>query len=129
GAGFEYVGADRLAALNFAVVLDLDACLALGILAHCYAADLEIAQYHVGAGDTLDGLEDGVDGAVADGPIDAVFKAIERITGTDVVLRDFQIRSVTVGEDAQGEARVEVEHNGKIQRGQAVSTDVLEASA
>jgi 2-isopropylmalate synthase len=34
-----------------------------------------------------------------------------------------------VGEDAQGEARVEIECNGRIQRGQAVSTDIIEASA
>jgi 2-isopropylmalate synthase len=70
------------------------------------------------------------DAATGDGPVDAVFKTIERITGiTTVQLRDYQVRSVTVGEDAQGEARVEVEHDGRIQRGQAVSTDVLEASA
>jgi len=67
--------------------------------------------------------------AIGDGPVDAVFKAIERITGTEVELRDYQLRSVTVGEDAQGEARVEIGHNGKTQRGQAVSTDVIEASA
>ncbi len=67
--------------------------------------------------------------AIGDGPIDAVFKAIERITGVEVKLREFQIRSVSVGEDAQGEARVELEHEGRVQRGQAVSTDVVEASA
>jgi 2-isopropylmalate synthase len=70
------------------------------------------------------------DAACGDGPVDAVFKTIERITGiTTVQLRDYQVRSVTVGEDAQGEVRVEVEHDGRVQRGQAVSTDILEASA
>jgi 2-isopropylmalate synthase len=70
------------------------------------------------------------DAACGDGPVDAVFKTIERITGiTTVQLRDFQVRSVTVGEDAQGEVRVEVEHEGRMQRGQAVSTDIVEASA
>jgi 2-isopropylmalate synthase len=70
------------------------------------------------------------DAACGDGPVDAVFKAIERITGVNTVqLRDYQVRSVTVGEDAQGEVRVEVEHDGRLQRGQAVSTDILEASA
>jgi 2-isopropylmalate synthase len=67
--------------------------------------------------------------ACGDGPVDALFKSIERITGVKVQLRDYQIRSVSVGEDAQGEARVEVEHNGRIQRGHAVSTDIIEASA
>jgi 2-isopropylmalate synthase len=69
------------------------------------------------------------DAACGDGPVDAIFKTMERITGIAVELRDYQVRSVTGGEDAQGEARVEVEHNGRLQRGQAVSTDVIEASA
>jgi 2-isopropylmalate synthase len=69
------------------------------------------------------------DAACGDGPVDALFRTIEQITGVTVELRDYQVRSVSVGEDAQGEARVEVEHNGRIQRGQAVSTDIIEASA
>jgi 2-isopropylmalate synthase len=67
--------------------------------------------------------------ACGDGPVDAVFKAIERITGLRVVLRDYRIRSVTVGEDAQGEASVEVSCGGVLHRGRAVSTDIIEASA
>jgi 2-isopropylmalate synthase len=66
--------------------------------------------------------------ALGDGPIDAVFKAIERITGIEVTLRDYRIRSVSVGEDAQGEASVEAEFNGKVLSGRAVSTDIVEAS-
>jgi 2-isopropylmalate synthase len=69
------------------------------------------------------------DAALGDGPVDAVFKAIERITGIDVHLHDYHVRSVTVGEDAQGEAQVEAEHNGRRYRGRGVSTDVIEASA
>lgn len=69
------------------------------------------------------------DAACGDGPVDAIFKTVERITGINVELRDYQVRSVSVGEDAQGEVRVEVEHKGRVQRGQAVSTDILEASA
>jgi 2-isopropylmalate synthase len=69
------------------------------------------------------------DAACGDGPVDAVFKTIERIAGMAVKLRDYQVRSVSVGEDAQGEARVEVEYNGKLLRGHGVSTDIIEASA
>ena len=69
------------------------------------------------------------DAAVGDGPIDAVFKTIERITGVDVQLRDYQVRSVTVGEDALGEARVEAEYNSRLVRGRGLSTDIIEASA
>jgi 2-isopropylmalate synthase len=69
------------------------------------------------------------DAACGDGPVDAVFKTIERITGITVQLRDYQVRSITVGEDAQGEARIEAYHNGKRFRGHGVSTDIIEASA
>jgi 2-isopropylmalate synthase len=69
------------------------------------------------------------DATVGDGPIDAIFKAIERITGIEVNLKDYVVRSVTVGEDAQGEAQIEAEHNGRVVRGRAVSTDIIEASA
>jgi 2-isopropylmalate synthase len=67
--------------------------------------------------------------ALGDGPVDAVFQAIERITGIELTLTDYRVRSVSVGEDAQGEASVEVEFNGKAMSGRAVSTDILEASA
>ena len=67
--------------------------------------------------------------STGDGPVDAVFKTIERLTGINVNLRELQIRSVTTGEDAQGEASVEAECKGRILRGRAVSTDIIEASA
>jgi 2-isopropylmalate synthase len=66
---------------------------------------------------------------VGDGPIDAVFKAIEKVTRINVKVRDYQVRSVTVGEDAQGEAYVEAEYAGRLYRGRATSTDIIEASA
>ncbi len=69
------------------------------------------------------------DAAVGDGPIDAVFKTIERITGITLTLRDYRIRSVSIGEDAQGEAQIEAEYNGRVVRGRGVSTDIIEASA
>ncbi|HEY4759302.1 MAG TPA: 2-isopropylmalate synthase [Thermoguttaceae bacterium] len=67
--------------------------------------------------------------ASGDGPIDAVFLAIEQITGISVVCKDFSVHSVTVGKDAQGEVMVQVEHQGQIFRGRGVSTDSVEASA
>lgn len=64
-----------------------------------------------------------------DGPVDAVFLAIEKISGMLVVCKDFQVHSVSVGKDAQGEVAVEVEHQGHMFRGRGVSTDSIEASA
>jgi 2-isopropylmalate synthase len=69
------------------------------------------------------------DASIGDGPVDAVFKTIEKLTGMSVTLREFHIRSVTIGEDAQGEASIEAEFKGRTLRGRAVSTDIIEASA
>jgi 2-isopropylmalate synthase len=67
--------------------------------------------------------------ASGDGPVDACFKAIERITGLSVKLRDYQITSVSKGEDAQGEVSIEVEHRTGVYRSRALSTDIIEGSA
>ena len=63
-----------------------------------------------------------------DGPLDALFRTIEEITGTTVVVRDFRVHSVTRGKDAQGESTIEVEHDGRVYRGRGVSTDTVEAA-
>lgn len=67
--------------------------------------------------------------AAGDGPIDAVFLAIEQLTGVEAVCSDFRVHSVTVGKDAQGEVTVQLEHGGQLYRGRGVSTDSVEASA
>ena len=59
--------------------------------------------------------------------VDAAFKAIEAATGINVTLRKFEVRSVSMGEDAQGEAVVTVEHNGRSYRGSSVTTDIVES--
>jgi 2-isopropylmalate synthase len=64
-----------------------------------------------------------------DGPVDALFLAIDRITGITTVCRDFRVQAVTVGKDAQAEVNVELEYHGRLHRGRGVSTDSLEASA
>ncbi len=66
--------------------------------------------------------------ACGEGPIDSVFKAIQRLTGVSAHLRDYRVSSVSVGKDAQGEAVLEVEYAGKTYRGRAMSTDIIEAS-
>ncbi len=63
-----------------------------------------------------------------DGPIDAAFWAVERITGIDVVCKDFQVRSATLGRDAIGEVTLEVEHKGRTYRGSGASTDSVEST-
>ncbi len=69
------------------------------------------------------------DAAIGDGPIDAVCKAISRILNVDAVLKDFQVRAVSDGQEAQGEVVCELTVQGKRYHGKAVSTDIIEASA
>ncbi|MEZ6138971.1 MAG: 2-isopropylmalate synthase [Zavarzinella sp.] len=67
--------------------------------------------------------------AVGDGPVDAVLKSIQRGTGVELKVTDYRVRSVTGGLDAQGEALVEVEYDGRKLAGRGVNTNVIEASA
>jgi 2-isopropylmalate synthase len=78
---------------------------------------------HYGDGDPVD------EAAVGDGPVEAAFKALERATGIELTLKNFEVHSVTMGEDAQGEVTVTVEYNGQSFRGRGVSTDIVEAGA
>lgn len=64
-----------------------------------------------------------------DGPVDAVFKAIRKITGFQGNLERFVINAITGGTDAQGEVVVTVEEEGKTVRGSGAHTDILVASA
>lgn len=70
------------------------------------------------------------DAGIGDGPVDATFKAIERLTGLHGTLMDYNLRSVSQGKDAIGEVTVKVDFgNKKIVVGQGASTDIIEASA
>ena len=69
------------------------------------------------------------DASIGDGPVDAIYSAIQRMTGVKVSLTDYRIRAVSRGKDAQGEVTIELEHNGRSIRGRGLSTDILEASA
>ncbi|NLN16865.1 MAG: 2-isopropylmalate synthase [Firmicutes bacterium] len=67
--------------------------------------------------------------ACGDGPIDAVYRAINRATKVPVHLLDYALQAVTGGADALGDATVRVKDNGHIHIGRGTSTDVIEASA
>ena len=64
-----------------------------------------------------------------DGPVDAIFRAINAATRREARLREFRIDSVTGGQDALGEASVVLELAGQSAGGQGVSTDIIEAAA
>ncbi|MDD5428936.1 MAG: 2-isopropylmalate synthase, partial [Candidatus Omnitrophica bacterium] len=66
--------------------------------------------------------------STGDGPVDACYKAIDKITGSGGKLLDYQIRSVTSGKDALGEVSVKISSKGGIVSGRGASTDIIEAS-
>ena len=66
--------------------------------------------------------------SMGDGPIDASFMAIESIVGHHFELDDFQIRSVTEGREAMGEAIVRLRKGGKLYSGRGLSTDIIGSS-
>src|SRR5215208_2054488 len=63
-----------------------------------------------------------------DGPVDAIFRAINSATGIDAKLREFRVDAVTGGQDALGETSVVLELDGRSAAGQGVSTDIIEAA-
>lgn len=67
--------------------------------------------------------------ATGDGPIDAIFCALERVVGISATLRDYHVKSVSSGKDAQGEVSVEIAVNDQTYHGKGLSTDVVAASA
>jgi 2-isopropylmalate synthase len=69
------------------------------------------------------------DASTGDGPVDASFKALERITGITAKLTDYTVRSVSSGKDAMGEVNVEIDCQGTTFHGKGLSTDIIEASA
>jgi 2-isopropylmalate synthase len=67
--------------------------------------------------------------ATGDGPVDAVYHALERIAQVPLVLESYEIRSVGSGKDALGEVSVRMRSDGRTVHGRGLSTDVVEASA
>ncbi len=63
-----------------------------------------------------------------DGPVDACYKTIEKLTNLRCQLLDYSIRSVSRGEDALGEVSVRLRAKGREISGRASSTDIIEAS-
>ena len=78
---------------------------------------------------TLPSGEEAVGESSGDGPVDAIFHAIQKAVGTTCELREYNVEAVTGGEDALGEVTVRPRAAGRLATGQGVATDILEASA
>lgn len=98
-----------------------------------------LERVHVLAGDTVRPTatvrlvaKDGTrreDAAVGDGPVDAVYKAINRIVGVENQLTEFTVKSITEGIDAQGDVIIRIEAAGRTYTGRGADTDIIVASA
>jgi 2-isopropylmalate synthase len=99
----------------------------------------ELAWFEVEAGSRKDPLarvavkmpsgEEAVGESGGDGPVDAIFRAIQKAVDTECELRQYTVEAVTGGEDALGQVTVMLRAAGRLATGQGVATDILEASA
>eukprot|EP00275_Glaucocystis_incrassata_P001778 EC123938.1.p2 GENE.EC123938.1~~EC123938.1.p2 ORF type:complete len:100 (+),score=19.04 EC123938.1:103-402(+) len=69
------------------------------------------------------------DAATGTGPVDAAFKAIQRIVDIPGKLLEYQVHSVTAGIDAVGEVTIRMEYNNRVFSAHAANTDIVVASA
>ena len=69
------------------------------------------------------------DAALGTGPVDAIYKAINRIVGIPNELTEFAVKSVTEGIDAIGEVLIRIESEGVTYTGRGAATDIIVASA
>lgn len=63
------------------------------------------------------------------GPVDAVFKAIEKIVESNSTLQLYSVNAITQGTDSQGEVTVRLEKSGRVVNGSGSDTDIVIASA
>jgi 2-isopropylmalate synthase len=73
--------------------------------------------------------EELTDAATGTGPVDAVYKAINRVVNVPNQLIEFSVQSVTAGIDAIGEVTIRLRYNDRIFSGHSANTDIIVASA
>ncbi|MBD1555515.1 2-isopropylmalate synthase [Vibrio sp. S9_S30] len=74
------------------------------------------------------GDEEKCEAAVGNGPVDALYQCIYRLTGYDIVLDKFDLTAKGEGEDGLGQADIIANYKGRKYHGTGVSTDIIEAS-
>ena len=69
------------------------------------------------------------DSATGTGPVDAIYKSINRVLGVPNKLTEFSVRSVTEGLDAIGEVTIRIDGDGRVFTGHGANTDIIVASS
>ncbi|MCX5667768.1 MAG: 2-isopropylmalate synthase, partial [Candidatus Omnitrophica bacterium] len=99
--------------------------------------DLKLVHFHIESGDrvkpsaavTVNYKGKLYDSAsIGDGPIDACYKAIDKVIKIGGTLLDYQVKSITGGKDALGEVSVKIKSKDRVVSGRGASTDIIEAS-
>jgi len=75
------------------------------------------------------GEEQKTEAATGNGPVDAVYQAINRITSFDTELINYQLTAQGHGKDALGQVDIVVQYNGRKFHGVGLATDIVESSA
>jgi 2-isopropylmalate synthase len=115
---------------------DLEAIVTQGVLR---TAETFVLEYlHVTAGTTVMPMasvklsingRSVKDAGYGNGPIDAAYNTIAKLTGTESELLRFSISALTGGTDAQGEVTVRLKENGLVALGRGSDPDIITASA
>ena len=77
----------------------------------------------------IKGENEFISASTGDGPVDALFKAIDSALNLKPRLKEYVIQAIGKGKDAQGQVNLTIEIEGKCLNGKAISTDIVEASA
>ena len=96
----------------------------VSLRAHCETGVLPVAKVVMSIGDAQHEAE-----MQGGGPVDAAFKAIEKIVHSGTELQLYSVNNITSGTDAQGEVTVRLSKGGRIVNGQGADTDIVVASA
>ncbi|MDO8208259.1 MAG: alpha-isopropylmalate synthase regulatory domain-containing protein, partial [Gallionella sp.] len=96
----------------------------VSLRAHCETGILPVARVVMSIG--AESHEAEMHGG---GPVDATFKAIEKIVHSGTELQLYSVNNITSGTDAQGEVTVRLAKGGRIVNGQGADTDIVVASA
>ncbi|MGG7054571.1 2-isopropylmalate synthase [Nitrosomonas sp. ANs5] len=96
----------------------------LSLVAHSETGEIPYARVIIAEGSTE--LQAESEGS---GPVDATFRAIEKILDSKAELQLFSVNNITSGTDAQGEVTVRLQKAGRIVNGHGADTDIVAASA
>jgi 2-isopropylmalate synthase len=96
----------------------------VSLMAHSETGELPQARLVISAG----GMEKATE-ATGSGPVDATFKAIEKIVNSGAELQLYSVNNITSGTESQGEVTVRMARGGRIVNGLGADTDIVVASA